>query len=73
MLQKVMEVFCGPPKTKAKSTAEGGWKIKGKVLLMKKNVLDFNDIKASCLDRFYELFGKGVSVQLISSVRKDPG
>ncbi|KAG8636713.1 probable linoleate 9S-lipoxygenase 5 [Manihot esculenta] len=72
MLQKVMEVFCGPPKTKAKSTAEGGRKIKGKVLLMKKNVLDFNDIKASCLDRFYELFGKGVSVQLISSVRKDP-
>ena len=48
-------------------------KIKGSVVLMKKNVLDFNDIKASLLDRIHELFGKGVSMQLISSVHPDQG
>lgn len=35
---------------------------------MKKNVLDFNDLNASILDRVHELFGKKVSLQLISSV-----
>jgi hypothetical protein len=41
-------------------------KIKGTVVLMKKNVLDFNDFHASVLDRVHELFGQGVSLQLIS-------
>ncbi|CAI0390625.1 unnamed protein product [Linum tenue] len=36
---------------------------------MKKNVLEFN---ASIVDRFDELFGRGVSLQLISSVHGDP-
>ncbi|XP_057992070.1 probable linoleate 9S-lipoxygenase 5 [Hevea brasiliensis] len=72
MLQKVMEVICCQPKTKAKCITEGRRKIKGKVVLMKKNVLDFDDIKASCLDRFRELFGKGISIQLISAVHRDP-
>jgi linoleate 9S-lipoxygenase len=43
------------------------------VVLMKKNVLDFNDIKASFLDRVHELLGKGVSMQLVSAVHQDPG
>lgn len=48
-------------------------KIKGTVVLMKKNVLDFNDFNASVLDRVHELFGKRVSLQLISAVNRDPG
>ncbi|KAJ0080261.1 hypothetical protein Patl1_22617 [Pistacia atlantica] len=42
--------------------------IKGTVVLMKKNVLDFNDFNASVLDRFHELLGKRVSLQLVSAV-----
>ena len=41
---------------------------RGRVVLMKKNVLDFNDLNASILDRVHELFGKKVSLQLISAV-----
>lgn len=48
-------------------------KIKGKAVLMKKNVLDFNDFHASIIDRVHELFGNGVSLQLISAVNADPG
>ncbi|KAL6517807.1 Lox4p [Orobanche minor] len=51
---------------------EGGErKIKGKVVLMKKNVLDFNDLSASVLDTVHELVGQKVSLQLISSVNTD--
>ncbi|XP_042491493.1 probable linoleate 9S-lipoxygenase 5 [Macadamia integrifolia] len=52
-------------------TGEKKMKIKGSVVLMKKNVLDFNDLHASMLDRVHEFFGKGVSLQLISSVNGD--
>ncbi|KAL0357322.1 UNVERIFIED_CONTAM: Linoleate 9S-lipoxygenase 1 [Sesamum calycinum] len=45
--------------------------IKGRVVLMKKNVLDFNDLAASVLDRFHELVGHKVSLQLISSRNTD--
>ncbi|KAM1095501.1 hypothetical protein EV1_010459 [Malus domestica] len=48
-------------------TGYKGKKIKGRVVLIKKNFLDFNDLKASVLDRVHELFGEGVSLQLISS------
>lgn len=48
-------------------------KIKGTVVLMKKNLLELNDLKASFIDRVHELFGKAVSLQLISSVNTDPG
>lgn len=41
---------------------------RGRVVLLKKNVLDFNDLNASILDRVHELFGKKVSLQLISAV-----
>ncbi|PON76420.1 Lipoxygenase [Parasponia andersonii] len=47
-------------------------RIQGTVVLMKKNVLDFNDFHASILDRVHELVGKRVSLQLISSVNGDP-
>lgn len=47
--------------------------IKGSVVLMKKNVLDFNDFHASVLDRVHEFLGKGVSFQLVSAEHGDPG
>lgn len=68
--------FCGKPKTKDKGVIEEDdekMKIKGTVVLMKKNVMDMNDLTASCLDRVYEVFGRGVSLQLISAVYTDPG
>ncbi|KAK7848407.1 putative linoleate 9s-lipoxygenase 5 [Quercus suber] len=48
-------------------------KVKGTVVLMKKNVLDFNDFHASFLDRLHEFLGQKVSLQLISAVNGDPG
>ncbi|KAJ1380914.1 PLAT/LH2 domain superfamily [Sesbania bispinosa] len=48
-------------------------RIRGTVILMKKNVLDFNDLGASILDRLHEFVGKGVSIQLISAVKVDTG
>ncbi|RVW53172.1 putative linoleate 9S-lipoxygenase 5 [Vitis vinifera] len=47
-------------------------KIEGTVVLMKKNVLDFNDFNAPVLDWVHELFGQGVSLQLVSAVHGDP-
>ncbi|KAJ9538367.1 hypothetical protein OSB04_031100 [Centaurea solstitialis] len=46
--------------------------INGTVVLMKKNFLDLNDFGSSILDRLYEIFGKRVSIQLISSTHHDP-
>lgn len=48
-------------------------KIRGTVVLMKKNILDLSDMGSSLLDRVHELMGRGVSLQLISSVHVDPG
>ncbi|CAN0856712.1 Linoleate 9S-lipoxygenase 5 [Linum grandiflorum] len=74
-----MASCCLLPKTTPKGAAaasesENGRnsKIHGTLVLMKKNVLDFHDAKASFLDRIHELLGKGVSLQLISSL-PDPG
>ncbi|KAK3146378.1 hypothetical protein QOZ80_3BG0265360 [Eleusine coracana subsp. coracana] len=47
-------------------------RIKGSVVLMKKNVLDLNDFGASLIDGFGEFLGKGVTCQLISSTLVDP-
>ncbi|XP_061338667.1 linoleate 9S-lipoxygenase 5-like [Gastrolobium bilobum] len=46
--------------------------VKGRVVLMKKGLLDFNDIKANVFDRIHEFLGKGVSLQLVSAVTPDP-
>ncbi|PON80109.1 Lipoxygenase [Parasponia andersonii] len=69
---KVMQTFCIKGIEKPNHKVAESKKIKGAVVLMKKNVLDFLDLKASLLDRIHELFGKGVSMQLISSVHPDP-
>ncbi|XP_023747615.1 probable linoleate 9S-lipoxygenase 5 isoform X2 [Lactuca sativa] len=44
----------------------------GKVVLVKKNKLDINDLSSSALDRLHELVGKNVTLQLISSSHKHP-
>ncbi|EHA8588641.1 Lipoxygenase [Cocos nucifera] len=49
-----------------------GVRVKGTVILMKKNVLDFTDFHASLHDRLDEFLGKGVSFQLVSSTIADP-
>ncbi|XP_058073717.1 probable linoleate 9S-lipoxygenase 5 [Magnolia sinica] len=66
MLHNIMDAITG------KGHKETGVKIKGSVVLMKKNVLDFSDFHASLLDRIHELLGKGVSFHLISAVHGDP-
>lgn len=43
-------------------------KVEGMVVLMKKNVLDFNDFNATVLDGVHEMLGKHVTLQLVSSV-----
>ena len=50
-----------------------GRKIKGKVVLMRKNALDFNDLGAGVVDRVSEFLGQGVSLQLVSAVHADTG
>ncbi|KAL5980904.1 Lox9p [Asimina triloba] len=52
---------------------EGVKLIEGSVVLMKKNVLDFNDLNACLLDSLHELIGRGVSFQLVSALHGDPG
>ncbi|VFQ85021.1 unnamed protein product [Cuscuta campestris] len=44
-------------------------KIEGKVVLMRKNVLDLNDLSASIADDFSDFLGHKVSIHLISSTR----
>ncbi|KAI4373958.1 hypothetical protein MLD38_012015 [Melastoma candidum] len=77
-------MVCGRTKKKAvddddqgnggsRSNGGGSRKIRGTLRLMKKNVLDFHDVKASLLDRMYELFRRGVSLQLVSSVQPEHG
>ncbi|PON41121.1 Lipoxygenase [Parasponia andersonii] len=47
--------------------------IKGSVVLMKKNVLDFTDITTGLIDPLNELLGNRVSLQLISATTTDIG
>ncbi|GKV50453.1 hypothetical protein SLEP1_g57155 [Rubroshorea leprosula] len=63
----------GKFKAPAAGMVGGGKKVMGTAVLMKKNVLDFNDFNASIKDRFDELIGRKVSLQLISAENGDPG
>lgn len=70
MLGTLLGTVCGKiPEDEAKNEEN---QIKGTVVLQKKNVMDAPDVFASVLDRLHEAFGKGVSLQLISSVHGDP-
>ncbi|KAJ9128560.1 hypothetical protein P3X46_034877 [Hevea brasiliensis] len=69
MFQNIVDAITGDNNGNKKKCLSGECKkIKGTVVLMKKNVLDFNDFHASVLDRVHELLGQGVSLQLISAV-----
>ncbi|OMO99201.1 Lipoxygenase [Corchorus olitorius] len=46
-------------------------KIKGTVVLMKKNLLDFNALASSAVDNVFELLGQEVTLQLISADTAD--
>ncbi|XP_010256003.1 PREDICTED: probable linoleate 9S-lipoxygenase 5 [Nelumbo nucifera] len=73
MIHKIVDTIAGKEtQTKLNDEMGGKTKIRGTVVLMKKNLLDFNDLHASVLDRFDELLGEGVALQLISSVNADP-
>lgn len=48
-------------------------RLKGTVVLMRKNVLDLNDFGATIIDGIGEFLGKGVTCQLISSTAVDHG
>ncbi|KAM3752679.1 hypothetical protein ACB098_03G037500 [Castanea mollissima] len=65
MLQNIINKITGDDEN-------GNKKVEGTVVLMKKNVLDFNDFNASVLDGVHELLGQKVSFQLISAVNGDP-
>lgn len=76
MMKKMVDMLCGggsDQKSVHQQIHDNNKKIRGKVVLMKKNVLDSSDLGSSFLDRVHELFGRGVSLQLISSVRGDSG
>ncbi|KAJ1377649.1 PLAT/LH2 domain superfamily, partial [Sesbania bispinosa] len=64
MFQNIVNAFTGSDNNRHR--------VKGTVVLMKKNVLDFNDFSASFLDRLHEFVGKRVSLQLISAVNAEP-
>lgn len=66
-------MLCGKLSKKDNKDINGGKKIEGTVVLMKKNVLDTSDFYASFIDKIYEIAGKHVSLQLISAVHLDPG
>ena len=74
MLGKLLETVCGKNRDTPIEIENGERpKIKGTVVLMKKNILDVKDVGASILDRLHELFHRGVSIQLVSADQIDPG
>lgn len=78
MLEKLLQVVCGrnhdtTDENNSNNIPINGRKVTGTVVLMKKNVLDLTDVGASLLDRFHEVFGKGVSLQLISADHAELG
>lgn len=55
------------PSKKSKYDEENGCKLRGVVVLMKKNLLGVNDVAASVFDRFDEIRGRKVALRLIST------
>ncbi|KAL0414547.1 UNVERIFIED_CONTAM: putative linoleate 9S-lipoxygenase 5 [Sesamum radiatum] len=68
MLEKLLGSVCGKTRDEPKIQEK---KIQGRVVLMKKNVMDVTDVGASIVDRLHEIFGRGVSFQLISAEKTD--
>ncbi|XP_022150808.1 probable linoleate 9S-lipoxygenase 5 [Momordica charantia] len=57
--------------SRLKNRRKGTQKVKGTVILLRSNVLDYNEIQSSVLDNISEFWGARVSLQLISSVNGD--
>ncbi|XP_051125798.1 probable linoleate 9S-lipoxygenase 5 [Andrographis paniculata] len=70
VFEKILGSICGNIRDVPKNKIEPSV-IKASVILMKKNSGDVTNVGASFLDRLHELFGNGVSLQLISSVLAD--
>lgn len=70
--QKIVDTITGILGNEIQRGTDEIKKIKGTVVLMKKNVLDFNDFNASVLDRVDELLGQRISLQLVSADNIDP-
>ncbi|KAL1543238.1 Linoleate 9S-lipoxygenase 5 [Salvia divinorum] len=68
VMEKLLGSVCGKTRDDPIPTPS---KIKGKVVLMKKNVMDSTDLWASFVDRVHEVFGRGISLQLISAEHFD--
>lgn len=68
LFRKVANCLLGEDNDGGKKTT-----VKGKVVLMKKNVLDFNDLGASVIDGALELLGQHISIQFISVTRAGRG
>ncbi|GER57774.1 lipoxygenase [Striga asiatica] len=62
------EFFYSPSKKSRRDEEEkGSGKIRGSVVVMKKNLLQLNDVAASVVDRFDEILGRKVALQLITT------
>nr|WCQ76778.1 LOX2 [Salvia miltiorrhiza] len=70
VMEKLLGSVCG--KTRDDPATERSSKIKGSVVLMKKNAMDSTDFGASLVDRVYEIFGRGIILQLVSAQHFDP-
>lgn len=70
IVEKLLGSVCGKIKDEPKIETK---KMRATVVLQKKNVMDVTDLGASIVDRFYELFRRGISLQLISAHHFDPG
>lgn len=51
---------------------KGTVQVKGTVVLMQKNVLDFNDLAGNVIDGLFDILGQNVSFQLVSQTVGDP-
>ncbi|XP_065044482.1 linoleate 9S-lipoxygenase 6-like [Musa acuminata AAA Group] len=49
-----------------------GVQVKGTVVLMPKNVLDFNDLAGNVIDALFDILGQNVTFQLVSATVGDP-
>ncbi|KAL0921677.1 hypothetical protein M5K25_008774 [Dendrobium thyrsiflorum] len=71
-LHKFVDAIAGKHESSTKKKkANTSMEIQGTVVLMKKNVLDFNDFNASLLDNLSEFVGDRVSFQLVSATSGD--
>lgn len=72
MLHKLIHPFAGRCRRYKKAAAPPPVKLNATVVLVKKNVLGFNDFNASLLDNVDEFLGKRVCFHLVSATAGQP-